>query len=69
MICRKNAESKSLKVAKTNKEKLVLLSKCVVCDIKNKSRFIKQQKAGELLSSLELKLILSKVPALDDIML
>ena len=37
--------------------------------IKNKSRFIKQQKASELLSSLELKLILSKVPALDDIML
>ena len=37
--------------------------------IKNKSRFIKQQKASELLSSLELKLILCKVLALGDIVL
>ena len=34
LICRKNAESKSLKVAKTNKEKPVPLSKFVVCVLK-----------------------------------
>ena len=32
--CRKNTETKNPKIAKTNKGKLIILSKCTVCDIK-----------------------------------
>ena len=39
----------------------MLLSKCAVCDSK-KSKFIKEQKASELLSSLGIKTPLSKTP-------
>ena len=39
----------------------MLLSKCAVCDSK-KSKFIKQQKASGLSSSLGTKTPLSKVP-------
>ena len=55
----------------------MLLSKCVVCkksrNGKNsnskKSRFNKKQEANRLVSSLELKINLSKIPLLDDILL
>ena len=57
--CRKNADSKNLKVATTKKTKIMLLSKCVVCDSK-KSRFIKEQEASGLLSSFWIKTYLSK---------
>ena len=33
---RKNTETKNPKIAKTNKGKLIILSKCTVCDIKNR---------------------------------
>ena len=52
--CRKNVESKKVRVAKKNKGKIMLLSKCVVNDSK-KSRFIKRQVASKLLRSLGLK--------------
>ena len=38
----------------------MLLSKCAVCDSKN-SKFIKEQEAGRLLSSLGKKTPLSKI--------
>ena len=38
--CREETVIKSPRVAKTNKEKPIILSKCAVCDNKN-SRFIK----------------------------
>ena len=40
--------------------KIMLLSKCAVCASK-KSKFMKQQEASGLLSSLELKTLLSKI--------
>ena len=52
--CRKNAESKKVRVAKKNKGKIMLLSKCEVNDSK-KSRFIKRQVVSKLLRSLGLK--------------
>ena len=52
--CRKNVESKKVRVAKKNKGKIMLLSKYVVNDSK-KSRFIKRQVASKLLRSLGLK--------------
>ena len=52
--CRKNTESKNPKVAKTKNGRIMLLSKCTVCDSK-KSKFIKEQEASGLLSSLGIK--------------
>ena len=45
----------------------MILSKCAVCGSK-KSRFIKNQEAKGLLSSLGLRTPLSKVPILGDIL-
>ena len=59
--CRKNTESKNPKVSRTKNGRIMLLSKCAVCDIK-KSKFIKQQEASGLLSSLGIKAPLSKIP-------
>ena len=39
----------------------MLLYKCAVCDSK-KSKFIKEQEANGLLSSLGIKTLLSKIP-------
>ena len=61
MKCRKNTESKNSKVARTKIERIILLSKCAVCDSK-KSKFIKQQEANGLLSSLGIKTTLNKIP-------
>ena len=59
--CRKNTESKNPKVATTKNGRIMLLSECVVCDSK-KSKFIKEQEANRLLSSLGIKTPLSKIP-------
>ena len=61
--CRKNTESKNPKVAKTKNGRIMLLSKCAVCDSK-KSKVIKQQEASGLLSSLGIKTLLNKIPLL-----
>ena len=52
--CRKNTESKSPKVVKTKTRRIMLLSKCEVHDSK-KLKFIKEQEASRLLSSLGIK--------------
>ena len=59
--CRKNTETKNPKVARTKNGKIMLLSKCAVCDSK-KSKFIKEQETSGLLSSLGIKAPLSKIP-------
>ena len=60
--CRKNTESKIPKVVKTKNGRIMLLSKCTVCDSK-KSKFIEEQDARELLR----KLTGIKVPSLFDL--
>ena len=57
--CRKNTKSKNPIVATTKNERIMLLSKCTVCDSK-RSKFIKQQEASGLLSSLGIKTPLKK---------
>ena len=52
--CRKNIENKNPKVATTKDWRIILLSKCSVRNSK-KSKYIKEQKARELLSSLEIR--------------
>ena len=61
--CRKNTESKNPKLARTKKGRLMLLSKCAVCDSK-KIKFIKEQEASILLSSFGIKPPLNKIPLL-----
>ena len=46
--CRKNTENKSPNVVRRKKRKLILFSKCAVCDSKI-SKFIKGQEASRLL--------------------
>ena len=58
--CRKNTETKNTKVVRTRNGKIMLLSKYAVCDSR-KSKFIKEQEASWLLSSLEIKTPLSKI--------
>ena len=48
---RKNTQSKNPKVVRTKSRRIMLLSRCVVCDSK-KSKSIKVQKTRELLSCL-----------------
>ena len=61
--CRKNTESKNPKVVRTKNGRIMLLSKCEVCDSK-KLKFIKEQEASGLLSSLGIKTPLNKIPLL-----
>ena len=65
--CRKNTESKNPKVAKTKKGRIVPLSKYTVCDSK-KSKFIREQEASGLLSSLGIKTPLNKIPLLGSLL-
>ena len=61
--CRKNKESKNTKVVRAKNERIMLLSKCVVCNSK-KSKFVKQQEPSGLFSSLGIKTPLKKIPLL-----
>ena len=65
---RKNTESKNPKVARTKNGRIMLLSKYAVCDSK-KLKFIKQQEASGLLSSLRIKAPLSKIPLVGSFLL
>ena len=58
--CRKNTESKNKKVVKTKSRRIMLLSKCAVCDSK-RSKFTKEQEASRVLSSLGINIHLNKI--------
>ena len=57
----------NLQVSSTSNGKLMILSKCAICNSK-KSKFIKKQDAKGLLSKLGIETPLSKVPLLGDIL-
>ena len=59
--CRKNKENKNLRVANTKRRKQMLLSQRAVCEIK-KSRFVTDQKASWLFSTLGIIPLLSQIP-------
>ena len=65
--CRKNTENINPRVSNTSNGRTMLLSKCAKCRSK-KSRFIKNQEVKGLLSNLDIKTPLSKVPILGDIL-
>ena len=62
--CKKDTENIHPKMVRTKNNRLVMQSKCSVCWIK-KSRFVKEQEAKGLLSNLEIKTRLSKIPLLN----
>ena len=59
----KNAENDNPKIVRMKNGRILLLSKCEVCDSK-KPKFIKEQEASRLLSSLGVKTTLNKIPLL-----
>ena len=65
--CKKDTENINPKLSKTSNNKIIVISKCAICCSK-KSRFIKNQEAKGLLSNLDIKTLLSKVPILGDIL-
>ena len=63
----KKTESVNPRVSATSNGRTMILSKRAICGSK-KSKFIKNQEAKGLLSSLGLKTSLSKIPLLGDIL-
>ena len=59
--CRKHTESKNPKFVRTRNKRIMLLSKCMVCDSKI-TKFIKEQEASGLLKGLGTNTLLSKIP-------
>ena len=65
LVCKKNTENNDAKMVKTKNDRLMMLSKCVVCGNK-KSRLMKEQEEAKgLLSNLGIKISLSKIALLN----
>ena len=65
--CKKYTKNINPQVSSTNNSKLMILSRCAICGSK-KSKFINKQEASGLLSKLDIKIPLSKIPLLGDIL-
>ena len=66
--CRKNTENKHPEVARTKNGGIMLFSKCSVCTSK-RSKFLKEQEARGLLSSLGIRTPLRKIPLIGPLLL
>ena len=66
--CRKSTESKNTKVVKTKTGGIMLLSKYEECDSK-KPKFIKEEEVIGLLSTLGMKVPLSKISLVSPLLL
>ena len=64
---KKDTKSLNPKVSKTINEKIMLLSKCAVCNSK-RSRFIKEPEARGFITKLGIKIYLIKIPLLSNIL-
>ena len=65
--CRKHTKTINPQVSSTSNVKIMILSRCEICNSK-KSKFINQQEAKVLLNKLGSKMPLSKIPLLGDIL-
>ena len=65
--CGENAKSISPLVSKAINGGTIILSRCAVCNTE-KTRFIKKQEAKGLLSNLDIRALLSKIPILRNIL-
>ena len=61
LLCRKNTDNVNSKMIKNKNGRLQLKSQCSICGNK-KSRFVKQQEAKGILSTLGIRIPLSKIP-------
>ena len=61
--CRKKTQSKNPEIVKTKNRRVMVLSKCSVCNA-TKSKFLKKQETKGLLSSLGVRIPLSQIPLL-----
>ena len=68
MKCTKNTESKNPEVIKTKNGKIMHFAKCAECESK-KLKFINEQKASALISSLRIRRHLSKIPLVSPLLL
>ena len=64
LSCKKDTKNIDPKVVKTKNNRLMILSKCSVCNNK-KSKLIKEQEARGLLSNLGIRTLLSQYPLLN----
>ena len=62
--CRKDTENLNSKIFRRKNGRLIMQSKCTDCGIK-KLRFVREQKAKDLLNNLGIKKPLSKIPLLN----
>ena len=62
--CKQDIDNIDPKMFKTKNNRLLMQSKCSVCNNK-KSQFIKEQDAKGLVSNLRIKTPLSKIPLLN----
>ena len=65
--CKKNTESIDPQVSSTSNQKMMILSKCRICNSKKSKLFSKQDAKG-LLSKLGIKTPLNKIPLPGDIL-
>ena len=65
--CKKHTKNIDPQVSSTSNGKLMILSKCAICNSK-KSKFINKQEAKGLLSNLGIKTPLSKILILGDVL-
>ena len=64
LVCRKNSDNINSKMIKTKNCRLQLKSQCSICGNK-KSRFVKEEEAKGILSSLGIRTPLSKISGLN----
>ena len=64
LSCKKDTKNINPKVVRTKNNRLIMLSKCSVCNNK-KFKFIKEQEARGLLSNLGIGTPLSQIPLLN----
>ena len=62
--CKRDTENVDPKMVRTKNNRLIMQSKCSVYGSK-KPRFVKEQEAKGLLSNLDIKTPLSKIPLLN----
>ena len=65
--CKKHTGNINPQVSSTSNGKVMILSKCTICNSK-KSKFINKQEVKGLLSKLGIKTPFSKLPVLGDIL-
>ena len=65
--CKKHTRNINPRVSSTSNGKVMILSKCGICNSK-KSKFINKQETSGLLNKLGIKTPFSKLPILGDIL-